>query len=96
MKPIIKKPEFRALKKSVVPQPVTEVPLVPEQLPPVEPAVADVPIEQQPLPEAETPTTEYPAYQASAQNYPVLQSVGNTGWQVSDIWRDLRVDGFCD
>jgi hypothetical protein len=27
---------------------------------------------------------------------PVVQSVGNTGWQVSDIWRDLRLDEFCD
>lgn len=22
------------------------------------------------------------------------QSVGNSGWQVSDIWKDIRLDGF--
>ncbi|MBD0314111.1 MAG: hypothetical protein ICV86_15010 [Microcoleus sp. T3-bin5] len=27
---------------------------------------------------------------------PVIQSVGNSGWQVSDIWRDIRVDDFCN
>ncbi|MEJ1929585.1 hypothetical protein WDZ92_04810, partial [Nostoc sp. NIES-2111] len=31
-----------------------------------------------------------------AHDYPLIQSVGNSGWQVSDIWRDLRVDNFCD
>ncbi|QLE45494.1 hypothetical protein FD723_34920 (plasmid) [Nostoc sp. C052] len=27
---------------------------------------------------------------------PPVQSVGNSGWQVSDIWRDIRVDDFCN
>ena len=27
---------------------------------------------------------------------PPVQSVGNSGWQISDIWRDIRVDGFCN
>ncbi|MBD2346234.1 hypothetical protein [Anabaena subtropica] len=27
---------------------------------------------------------------------PVIQSAGNSGWQVSDIWRDIRVDDFCN
>ncbi|RCJ36694.1 hypothetical protein A6770_40510 [Nostoc minutum NIES-26] len=27
---------------------------------------------------------------------PPVQSVCNSGWQVSEIWRDLRVDEFCD
>ncbi|RCJ30341.1 hypothetical protein A6769_33725 [Nostoc punctiforme NIES-2108] len=26
---------------------------------------------------------------------PPVQSVGNSGWQISDVWRDLRVDDFC-
>ncbi|MBD2438827.1 hypothetical protein [Nostoc sp. FACHB-110] len=90
MKPIIKKPEFLALKKSVASQPI------PEEVILVEPAVADVPIEQQPPQEVAHPTVEYPTYYVPAQSYPVLQSVGNTGWQVSDIWRDLRVDDFCN
>jgi hypothetical protein len=25
---------------------------------------------------------------------PVVQSVGNSGWQVSDIWKDVRLDNF--
>ncbi|QSJ18072.1 hypothetical protein JYQ62_04310 [Nostoc sp. UHCC 0702] len=25
---------------------------------------------------------------------PIVQSVGNSGWQVSDIWKDIRLDGF--
>ncbi|MFN6562451.1 MAG: hypothetical protein RMY28_022030 [Nostoc sp. ChiSLP01] len=88
MKPIIKKPEFRALKKSVVSQPL------PEELHTVDTAATAEIEEQQPSEEIVHPATEYPAYQSSAQSHPVLQSVGNTGWQVSDIWRDLRVDSF--
>lgn len=88
MKPIIKKPEFRALKKSVVSQPL------PEELPAVDTTATAEIEEQQPPEEIAHPAIEYPAYQSSAQSYPVLQSVGNTGWQVSDIWRDLRVDSF--
>ncbi len=30
------------------------------------------------------------------QDYPLVQSVCNSGWQVSDIWRDIRLDNFCD
>ncbi|WP_339376488.1 hypothetical protein [Calothrix sp. NIES-2098] len=25
---------------------------------------------------------------------PVVLSVGNTGWQVSEIWKDIRLDDF--
>jgi hypothetical protein len=35
-------------------------------------------------------------YYIPQQGYPVIQSVGNSGWQVSDIWRDIRVDNFCN
>ncbi|MBW4673408.1 MAG: hypothetical protein KME52_05135 [Desmonostoc geniculatum HA4340-LM1] len=27
---------------------------------------------------------------------PLVQSVGNSGWQPSDIWREMRVDSFYD
>ncbi|MDZ8189870.1 MAG: hypothetical protein RMX96_34175 [Nostoc sp. ChiSLP02] len=27
---------------------------------------------------------------------PLVQSVGNSGWQASDIWREMRVDSFYD
>jgi hypothetical protein len=25
---------------------------------------------------------------------PIIHSVGKTGWQVSDIWKDIRLDSF--
>jgi hypothetical protein len=27
---------------------------------------------------------------------PIVLSIGNSGWQISDIWRDIRVDNFSD
>ncbi|MDM9580073.1 MULTISPECIES: hypothetical protein [unclassified Nostoc] len=41
-----------------------------------------------------TPEPRVPDYIPLLDNPPV-QSVGNSGWQVSDVWRDLRVDDFC-
>jgi hypothetical protein len=30
-------------------------------------------------------------------NYkPIISSIGNSGWQISDVWRDIRVDNFSD
>ncbi|OYD92596.1 hypothetical protein CDG76_24100 [Nostoc sp. 'Peltigera membranacea cyanobiont' 210A] len=29
------------------------------------------------------------------EHYRPLRSVGNSGWQPSDVWRELRVDNFC-
>ncbi|MBW4566042.1 MAG: hypothetical protein KME32_34190 [Mojavia pulchra JT2-VF2] len=42
-----------------------------------------------------TPEPIEPNYIPLIDNPPV-QSIGNSGWQVSDIWRDIRVDNFCD
>lgn len=28
------------------------------------------------------------------RTHPIVQSLGNSGWQVSDIWKDVRVDNF--
>jgi hypothetical protein len=25
---------------------------------------------------------------------PIISSIGNSGWQISDVWRDIRVDNF--
>jgi hypothetical protein len=30
-----------------------------------------------------------------SEHYRPLRSVGNSGWQPSDVWRELRVDDFC-
>ncbi|MBD2357454.1 hypothetical protein H6G41_23035 [Tolypothrix sp. FACHB-123] len=90
MKPI-KKPELVIVKKSVASQPALE------EVSPAQTVSADEPIiEQQPDVKVESQFTEYLHVYAPVQDAPVLQFVGNTGWQVSDIWRDLRVDNFCD
>ncbi|MBD2214605.1 hypothetical protein H6G27_32855 [Nostoc linckia FACHB-104] len=90
MKPI-KKPELLIVKKSVTSQPAIE------EVAPIETVSADEPIiEPQPDLEVESQSREYLHVYAPVQDAPVLQSVGNTGWQVSDIWRDLRIDNFCD
>ncbi|MBW4555208.1 MAG: hypothetical protein KME59_04580 [Trichormus sp. ATA11-4-KO1] len=31
----------------------------------------------------------------AVRDHPIVQSVGNSGWQVSEIWKDVRVDDFC-
>ncbi|MDZ7962657.1 MAG: hypothetical protein RMY34_33130 [Aulosira sp. DedQUE10] len=33
-------------------------------------------------------------YYIPLRDNPVVQSVGNTGWQVSEIWKDIRLDNF--
>ncbi|MHC5894942.1 hypothetical protein [Nostoc sp.] len=30
----------------------------------------------------------------TARDNPIVLSVGKTGWQVSDIWKDIRLDNF--
>lgn len=89
MKPI-KKPELLIVKKSVASQPALE------EVAPAKMVSADEPIIEQPDLDVESQLTEYLHVYAPVQDSPVLQSVGNTGWQVSDIWRDLRIDNFCD
>ncbi len=48
-------------------------------------------VDEQP---AAIPVARVPDYIPFLDNPPV-QSVGNSGWQISDIWRDIRVDDFC-
>ncbi|MEH2002323.1 MAG: hypothetical protein V7L00_26915 [Nostoc sp.] len=48
-------------------------------------------VDEQP---AAIPVARVPDYIPFFDNPPV-QSVGNSGWQISDIWRDIRVDDFC-
>ncbi|RCJ40949.1 hypothetical protein A6770_36880 [Nostoc minutum NIES-26] len=90
MKPI-KKSELLILKKSITSQPTQE------QLLEVDTELTNEPIVERQLPvELESQATEYLTSYAPVQDYPILQSVGNSGWQPSDIWRELRVDSFCD
>ncbi|KZL48941.1 hypothetical protein A2T98_15575 [Nodularia spumigena CENA596] len=53
------------------------------------------------IPEREPIVEEYEEYIENGEiNYiplrthPIIQSVGNSGWQVSDIWKDVRMDNF--
>lgn len=90
MKPI-KKSELLILKKSVTSQPTQE------ELSQVDTAFTNEPaIEQQPNIGPQSQATEYLTTYTPASDYPIPQSAGNSGWQASDIWRELRVDAFCD
>ncbi|MBE8988849.1 hypothetical protein [Nostoc sp. LEGE 12450] len=48
-------------------------------------------VEEQPVAISEPRVPDYVPF----LDNPPLQSVGNSGWQVSDVWRDIRVDDFC-
>ena len=54
------------------------------------------------IPEASVETEPVMNTEAITPNYipvrdnPRVQSVGNSGWQISDIWKDIRVDNFCE
>ncbi|MBE8989989.1 hypothetical protein [Nostoc sp. LEGE 12450] len=48
-------------------------------------------VEEQPVAISEPRVPDYVPF----LDNPPVQSVGNSGWQVSDVWRDIRVDDFC-
>lgn len=60
----------------------------------IQPDTKDVPVvnpEQKPI------VTQNQGFNyISARDNPIVQSISNSGWQVSDIWRDIRVDYFYD
>ncbi|MBD2505020.1 hypothetical protein H6G83_31210 [Anabaena azotica FACHB-119] len=95
MKPMIKKSDLRIIKKTTAPQ---------SPLPPVEPAddiddfvdAVSPSFDEQPDLTPQTSATDSYKPHTPVADYPLVRSVGNSGWQVSDIWRDLRVDAFCD
>ncbi|MBD2247797.1 hypothetical protein [Nostoc sp. FACHB-888] len=50
--------------------------------------------------ETESVIESSPSYKISEsdsikEHYRPLRSLGNSGWQPSDVWRELRVDDFC-
>ncbi|MBG1269925.1 hypothetical protein [Nostoc sp. WHI] len=49
-------------------------------------------VEEQPVAISEPRVPDYIPF----LDNPPVQSVGNSGWQVSDVWRDIRVDDFCN
>ena len=60
----------------------------------IQPDTKDVPVDN---PELKTTITQnQESNYISTRDNPIVQSISNSGWQVSDIWRDIRVDYFSD
>ncbi len=82
---LIKKSE-KSVRKKIDPTPspalVTEIPKNQDMAEPV----------VEPTPPAYIEASEY----GYLPEYRPLRSVGNSGWQPSDVWRELRVDNFCE
>ncbi len=84
---LIKKSEKLVLKKIKMMEETEEQNLPPDSLDTPEPVV-----EEQKEVYLDIRETRY----SPLREQPVIQSAGNSGWQVSDIWRDIRVDNFCN
>ncbi len=54
--------------------------------------IAEKVVETKPVINVDVTTSNY----IPVRDNPIVRSVGNSGWQISDIWRDIRVDNFCD
>jgi hypothetical protein len=95
MRQLIKKIEKPVRKKiELIPPPEDEIVQPEIQIP--EPLVESEPVvELEPVVEPTPPAyIEIPESAAYIPEYRPLHSVGNSGWQVSDVWRDIRVDDF--
>lgn len=84
---LIKKSEKLVLKKIKMMEETEEQNLLPDSLDTPEPVV-----EEQKEVYLDIRQPNY----IPLRDQPVIQSAGNSGWQVSDIWRDIRVDNFCN
>ncbi|QLE58271.1 hypothetical protein [Nostoc sp. TCL26-01] len=84
---LIKKSEKLVLKKIKLMEETEEQNSLGENIDIPEPT-----LEEQPEPYFHTREPNY----IPLRDNPVVQSAGNSGWQVSDIWRDIRVDDFCN
>ncbi|WP_292796673.1 hypothetical protein [Nostoc sp. NMS7] len=87
MKRLIKKNPNPVRKKTEVTPPLIEPIEMPESLNIPEPV-----IEPNPPVYIEDYVSES---EYISEHYHPLRSVGNSGWQPSDVWRELRVDDFC-
>ena len=54
--------------------------------------IAETVVEKKPVINVKVTTPNY----IPVRDNLIVRSVGNSGWQISDIWRDSRVDNFCD
>ena len=86
-KKIIKKPKKVTLKEMM------EIEKAEDQLLQADTVKYTAPVvEEQPVAISEPRVPDYIPF----LDNPPVQSVGNSGWQISDIWRDIRVDDFCN
>lgn len=85
MKRLIKKTSNPVRKKTEVTPPPTEPIEMPESQ-----NIPETVIEPHPPVYIEVSKSDY-----ISEHYRPLRSVGNSGWQPSDVWRDLRVDDLC-
>ncbi|WP_341531792.1 hypothetical protein WKK05_37955 (plasmid) [Nostoc sp. UHCC 0302] len=91
MRRLIKKIEKPVRKRTeVIPPPEDEIVQPEIQVP--QPLAELEPVVEEPTSPAYIELPESAAY---IPEYRPLRSVGNSGWQVSDVWRDIRVDDFC-
>jgi hypothetical protein len=85
MRQLIKKSDKLILNKSETTPPPTEPIEMSESQDILEPVVEDE------LPQyIEALESDY-----IPERYHLLHSIANSGWQPSDVWRDIRVDDFC-
>ncbi|MHC5746927.1 MAG: hypothetical protein ACYTXT_34610 [Nostoc sp.] len=86
MQRLIKKTSNPVRKKTEVTPPPTEPIEMPESQ-----NIPETVIQPNPSVYIEVSKSDY-----ISENYRPLRSVGNSGWQPSDVWRELRVDNFCE
>ncbi|WGV28587.1 hypothetical protein [Halotia branconii] len=82
---LIKKSERLLLKKIKLMEEAEE-----QTLPADTPELLEPIFEKQPELEPESQELKY----IPTRDNPEVQSVGNSGWQPSEIWKDIRLDGF--
>ncbi|WP_341531476.1 hypothetical protein WKK05_35870 (plasmid) [Nostoc sp. UHCC 0302] len=91
MRRLIKKIE-KPVRKRTEPTPPAGDEIVQLEIQFPQPLVESEPVVEEPTLPAYIEIPESAAY---IPEYRPLRSVGNSGWQVSDVWRDIRVDDFC-
>ncbi|MEH1992238.1 hypothetical protein [Nostoc sp.] len=92
MKRLIKKTSNPVRKKTEITPPPTEPTEIPESQ-----NIPETVIEPNPSVYIEHYVSESESEsEYISEHYRPLRSVGNSGWQPSDVWRELRVDDFCE
>lgn len=83
---------IKRIEKPILPKPETQEELSQSAFSDDTVEIQEPIIQQQPVLDI---NYQEPSYIPLRDNH-LVQSVGNSGWQVSEIWRDLRIDNFYD